>query len=135
MHSSVDMSIPVSQSIPLTLMSPLGIHTFFSPSVYVFISALQINLSIPFSWIPHTCISTRFVVLTYFTLYESLGLIVFNDFPKSLYFLNSYIFLKMALEINSSDIYSSFFLENVIDTKMNSSSINVSVLMFSFTVN
>ena len=46
-HSSVYMSIPISQFIPPPPLSPLGVHTFVL-YVCVSFSALQIGSSVPF---------------------------------------------------------------------------------------
>ena len=52
-HSSVYMSIPVSQFIP-PLLSCLGVLVLY---ICVFVSALQIGSSVPFFYIAHTCVN------------------------------------------------------------------------------
>ena len=64
-HSSVYMSSPISQFIPLPF-SQLGVCTFVL-CVYVSISAFQIGTSVPFFQIPHICI-----YIWYFSLSDAL---------------------------------------------------------------
>ena len=61
------MSIPISQFIPPPPPPPafpLGVHMFVL-YICVSISALKTGSSVPFFWIPHTCINIRYLFFSF----------------------------------------------------------------------
>ena len=62
-HSSVCISIPVSQLIPPHPF-PLGIHMFI-PYIYVSISASHIRSSIPYFYIPHIHVNIWYLFFSF----------------------------------------------------------------------